>query len=229
MTSETTKTRDMEEVVDIESFVEAESNEDQVTETGIARLVSVDRISSYDEIPEYYKYHHTEDEDDVLLFKAIKQGSEAEEIKIPVSESDESTDWEMIKSWTGKDDVTSLAGQTVPIRDLSDGDYKIETFVGNSFLRGYSASQIKNIFEMGAIEYEDGEWRKSHKMKRQDEILSSVEKVTEFGFFASLIGMFMLSSSSLVLLFSVLAVCSFMISGLASSRSKPIEPLMDRI
>lgn len=221
-----TATKNLEDEVDLESFMNAEIEEED-TESGMVRLTSVERISDSENIPEYYQHYHTDYDEDVLVFTGKKVRTD-EEIEIAVSEDDDSRDWEFLTEWIDEDTVSSMAGKRVPVKQLSNGRYKIATFE-RSFLSSYGPAQIKRMIDMGAAEYTEGSWVKSQKMKRQEEILKNLEYYTEMGFFISLVGLFVLTASFTTLFFSITAGACLALSILSSTIDRPVEPIMKRV
>lgn len=220
-----TATKNLEEEVDLESFMDAEKQEED-TESGMVRLTSVERISDSEDIPGYYEHYHTDYEKDVLVFTGKKVRTD-EEIEIAVSEDENSRDWEFLTEWIDEETVSSMAGRRVPIEQLSNGRYKIATFE-QTFLSAYEPAEIKRMVDMGAAEYEDGAWTKSDKMRRQEEFLQSVEDYTELGFFVSLVGLFVFAGPFVTILFSFAAAAFFVTSVVAASRNRPFEPVIKR-
>lgn len=220
-----TLTKDLEDEVDLDSFMEAEM-EEQETESGMARLTSVERISESDEIPAEYCVLDRTSEGDILLFDGVETGTD-ENIKIAVRTDESYSDWDLINAWTGRNKVSSLAGCKVPIQEVTNRHYKIPNFK-HSFLESSTPNEIKRAVDLGVVEYEDGEWVKSERMHRHDEVLDKIEKYSELGVWGSALLMFVMSGS-IALFFAIMTVTMFVITSYAHTRQKPIKSIVKNV
>lgn len=193
--------RDVTEEIDYDSFLEIEQQEeDQVSESGMAKLIGVSSVEDYDD-----KEGIQITQGDEYVFEARMERGDEKMILV----ADEG-DIEFMREWCEVDDtrstITGLAGKTVPIQENPDGSYKIYKF---TFLRdrGLSIDDVRSLESNEAVVYEEGSWRISEVWHKHNLMVTKIQSIAGIlSMSIALVGLYAVLFVSFFLWFAVMTV-----------------------
>lgn len=223
------ETKDLEKSVDSESFIEADmkSSQSQKTE-GVAVMKKLHYAEDSSEIPEEYKgLIFPRDNTEFYIFECEDIRSE-EKMVLVARQGEYHDELELIKEWIGVDSLSRLAGKSVPIQDTEhEFMYKFPQF-GFDFIDSDMES-VKNAYESGWIEYKDGQWVKSEKIKQYDKYMDMRTDQIGSTFWIVLASSFFAPVGWMGTVLLMMAISLFIGQSYLNSRDEPIEFVADRI
>lgn len=128
--------------------------------TGMAQLVQSSLVEKEDLPSEYIKNRNLKDKS-YLVFEAIL-GDTDRTVKV-ICPADDSVQRKTILEWTDSDSIEELAGKKVPIRNIGDDVYEVESFVSNpaQVLDLVPIDIIKKMTDTELLKFENGRWHSS--------------------------------------------------------------------
>ena len=223
------ETEDLEKSVDSESFIEADIKSTQSQETkGVAVMKKLHYAKDYTEIPKEYKrliYPRDNTEFYILECEDVRSN---EEIVLVARQGNYHNELDMIKEWTGVDSVSHLAGKRVPFESTEYSSiYKFPEFRFN-FIDS-DIDSVKQAYELGWIEYRDGQWVKSEKVKKYERYINTRTTQIRSAFWIVMVLGFLAPSTWIGFPLLLTAVSLFLSNLYLESRNKPIEFIADNI
>lgn len=236
MTTKTVET-DWAETVDPESFISAseEATESEERMEGIAILQEAKYVEDeenvlekHNDILHYNLTNESQDDDSgYFIFKA-KDIRSGDDIVIIAKDSDEYDEIDKIKEWTDVSDIGSLAGKSVPVQKVDDQDYFVFPDFDDIDVPFDSISEIKEYYELGAIEYKDGQWTKSDKMERHDETIDYIQENASKSFWIILLAGLFIPHVMVGNILLAIALSMLFMDWFLSKRNKPIQFILKR-
>lgn len=163
----------MDEEIDYDSFISAESDRDEES-TGLAKLIRASDPENSD---------HEQSPEAEFVFEATMLRGE-EDMEIVATEED----LDFMMSWVGEDsdstDISRLAGKTFPVNVTKNGEYSLCKFPSLRE-KGIDVSRIKQLESDGAIEFADGSWRMSNAWADHNRKISRIQSLLALGSMSS--------------------------------------------
>lgn len=223
------ETKDLEESVDSESFIEADMQASQSQQAeGVAVLKKLHYAETSADIPKEYKgLIFPRDDTEFYIFESEDVRSD-EKMTLVIRQGEYHDELDKVKEWTGVDSVSRLAGKRVPVQGTDhDRIYKYPDFEF-SFVDS-STESVKNAYESGWIEYRDGDWVKSEKIQEYDEFMETKTEQIGSAFWVALALSFFAPAGWIGTALLVTAISLFLGQSYLNSRDKPIDFVADRI
>lgn len=128
--------------------------------TGMAQLVQSSLVEKED-LPSEYIDNRSLTDERYLLFEAIL-GDTDRTVKV-ICKAGNSAQRETILEWTDSDNIQELAGEKVPIRNIKDDIYEVESFISNpaQVLDLVPIDIIKKMMDTEVVRFENGRWHSS--------------------------------------------------------------------
>lgn len=155
------KTRESEEEIDFESFRTAEENfnhSPMYEKEGMARLTETSLVER-EKLPSEYINNRVLTSRYYLTFKAIL----SDRYVRVICPADDSIQRKTIMEWTDSDTVEELADKGVPVRNIENNIYEVETFISNpaNMLEILPIDIVKKMTETELLEFKNGRWHSS--------------------------------------------------------------------
>ena len=223
------ETKDLEESVDSESFIEADMQASQTQKTeGVAVLKKLHYAETSADIPKDYKgLIFPRDDTEFYIFESedVRSG---EKMTLVIRQGDYHNELDKVKEWTDVDSVSRLAGKRVPVQGTESNsiftypDFKFD-FIDSD------TESIKDAYESGWIEYNDGKWVKSEKVKKYEEFMDTKTEQIGSAFWITLGFSFFAPAGWIGTALLVTAISLFLGQSYLNSRDEPIDFVADRI
>jgi hypothetical protein len=128
--------------------------------TGMAQLVQSSLVEKEDLPSEYINNRNLKNKS-YLVFEAIL-GETEKTVKV-ICPADDSVQRKTILEWTNSDCIEELAGKKVPIRNVGDNIYEVESFISipSSVLDIVPIDIIKEMIDTELLKFENGRWQSS--------------------------------------------------------------------
>lgn len=168
--------------INYDSFVETQEEYKERIEkgdTGMAILKSAELIEDSD-VSEPYKNRYADRlASEYIMFEAELTDIDKEiEVYCPATNDGETIN--TIKRWTGSDSIDGLSGSTIPVRYIGENVYRAEKFDKVSAVIPYPKRTLVNFAESGLIEYIDGSWKKSTRLRLMESMVLVVTCILLF-------------------------------------------------
>lgn len=223
------ETKNLEESVDSESFIKADMESDQKDETeGIAVMKKLHYAKDSSEIPEEYKGLIFPRDNTEFYILECEDSRTSEDMTLVVRQGEHHNELDMLKEWADVDSVSRLAGKTVPVKQTQHEDlYEFPRFKFN-FIDSDMQS-VRDAYESGWIEYNNGKWTRSKKIEEYDNYMD--KRMDQMGSaFWILLGFSFFSPVPLISsVFLMTAISIFLGQSYLNSRDKPISFIQERI
>mgnify|MGYP007124898840 CR=1 FL=1 len=194
--------------------------------SGMVLLKEAKFVDNITELPSSYRAVFEYDEDTEYLVFVAEDLNTGDDVRVVIRDGERHEDLENLKKWTERESISSLAGQVIPVQSTGfEDDYMFPHF---NFEFTNDIEDVKQAYEMGAIEYKDGEWIKSDKMTKQEQFLDKTESLAGSGFWFSLAISIFVPFEFVSSIMLIMAISLYITQIFADKRKRPIKYLMNR-
>lgn len=171
--------------INYESFVKTQEEYEQTVEKGnrgLAILKSSELVDNSEVSEPYRNRYEGLLTPQYLVFEAeLIDVDKQIEVYCPAVNNCETMD--VMKEWAGKDSIRHLSGATIPVRHIDENTYRAEKFNKISSIP-YTKSRIISLAKSGLLEYTNGRWRKSTRLKIMENTAIAVTLILLFLIYA---------------------------------------------
>jgi hypothetical protein len=179
MTRKTSRTTEQKDP-DFQSFakIKNEINDRRLKERcGKATILSLKEEEpinrSHERIPSSYNNSYDIFRfDEYVIFDAILSGTDEHiDLVVPVRYKDKDIldptpeEYNMMLEWVDADEIDDVAGRRVPIKEVENDIYRVQSFTNTMITSLFGVNTIKKMIDYGLISYSNGEWCPSTRYK----------------------------------------------------------------